>query len=202
MVLQEELADKKKQGEKRRAQQKTKKSASRSASEDAENPTNIQASTVDENEQLFAQPAPGDNTASSALTTITTKIRHITATASIDMLDPTAHSVSIDTPRGYPLYAHLNSKGFYITPGIRFGGDYSVYPGDPFKFHAHFMATSYEWDEEITMLDLVSGGRLGTAVKKGFLIGGQAPAPPSTELEEDKDSQGEVRAFTLEWAAM
>lgn len=129
-------------------------------------------------------------------------MRHITPTSSIDMLaDPQTYTVPIDTPRGYPLYRHLNSKGFYITPGIRFGADYSVYPGDPFRYHAHFMATSFEWDDEISVLDLVTGGRLGTGVKKGFLIGGEAPPPMADDI--GKDTGGDrVRTFTMEWAAM
>lgn len=128
----------------------------------------------------------------------TTKL-HMTPSASTDLFPTTqmsAHMVSaITSPRGYPLYRHLNSKGFYMTPGIRFGADYSVYPGDPFRYHAHFMATSYGWNEEITVLDLVAGGRLGTGVKKGFLIGGEGP--PHQGKEEDT-----VRTFTIEWAAM
>lgn len=125
-------------------------------------------------------------------------MQHITPTTSLDMLaDPKAHPVTIETPRSYPLYKHLNSKGYYITPGIRFGADYSVYPGDPFRYHAHFMATSYEWDEDIAVLDLVTGGRLGTGVKKGFMIGGAPLTEPAVE-----DDGHRLRAFTIEWAAM
>lgn len=125
-------------------------------------------------------------------------MQHITLTTSLDMLaNPRVHTVSIETPRSYPLYKHLNSKGYYITPGIRFGADYSVYPGDPFRYHAHFMATSYEWNQEIAVLDLVTGGRLGTGVKKGFMIGGRPPKDP-----EQDDDGSTVRAFTIEWAAM
>lgn len=130
------------------------------------------------------------------------KMRHLTPTTSVDMLaDPRAETVSVDAPRAYPFYKHLNSKGFYITPGIRFGADYSVYPGDPFRFHAHFMATSFGWDDEITVLDLVTGGRLGTGVKKGFLIGGEPPREEEEKAEQDLGGD-RVRAFTLEWAAM
>lgn len=125
-------------------------------------------------------------------------MQHITPTTSLDMLaDPRAHTVTIETPRSYPLYKHLNSKGYYITPGIRFGADYSVYPGDPFRYHAHFMATSYGWEEDIALLDLVTGGRLGTGVKKGFMIGGAPLTEPA--VEDDGDH---LRAFTIEWAAM
>lgn len=127
-------------------------------------------------------------------------ILHISPTTSADILgDPRAHTVPIETPRGYPLFKHLNTNGYYVTPGIRFGADYSVYPGDPFRYHAHFMATSFEWDEEISMLDLVTGGRLGTGVKKGFLIGGEAPPPANAGQDVEEDM---VRAFTIEWVAM
>jgi tRNA-splicing endonuclease subunit Sen34 len=79
-------------------------------------------------------------------------------------------------------------------PGLRFGGDYNVYPGDPLRFHSHFIATGYEWDQEIPVLDLIGGGRLGTAVKKGFMIGAE---DPEYESEGDK-----VRTFCIEWAGM
>jgi tRNA-splicing endonuclease subunit Sen34 len=97
-------------------------------------------------------------------------------------------------PSSYPLFAHLHSRGYYIMPGLRFGGDYNVYPGDPLRFHSHFIATGYEWDQEIPVLDLIGGGRLGTAVKKGFLIGGE-----DAESESNGDK---VRTFCVEWAGM
>lgn len=98
-------------------------------------------------------------------------------------------------PSSYPLFAHLHSRNYYLMPGLRFGCDYNVYPGDPLRFHSHFSAVSYDWDEEISMLDLIGGGRLGTRVKKGFLFGG-------------KDSDGKiregdnVRTFCIEWGGM
>lgn len=94
-----------------------------------------------------------------------------------------------------PLCRHLLDSGYHMTPGLRFGAQYSVYPGDPLRFHAHFMASEYSWDEPIPILDIVSGGRLATAVKKAFLLGGEQPAA-------DADSEPQVRTFCLEWAAM
>jgi tRNA-splicing endonuclease subunit Sen34 len=97
-------------------------------------------------------------------------------------------------PASYPLFAHLHARKYFMMPGLRFGCNYNVYPGDPLRFHSHFLATSYGWDEEIAMLDLVGGGRLGTGVKKGFLIVGE---------DTDSDSDGDrVRTFVLEWAGM
>jgi tRNA-splicing endonuclease subunit Sen34 len=53
------------------------------------------------------------------------------------------------------------------------------------------------WNEEFDLLDLVGGGRLGTGVKKGFLIGGEEP---KEELSHRDD--GNVRAFCIEWGGM
>lgn len=99
-----------------------------------------------------------------------------------------------DTVRDGPLCRFLQLNGYFMTPGLRFGAKYSVYPGDPLRFHAHFMANPYEWDEEVPVLDIVSGGRLATAVKKAFLIGGEEPAKNGEEPA--------VRTFCIEWAAM
>lgn len=100
-------------------------------------------------------------------------------------------------PSSYPLFAHLHSRDYFMTPGLRFGCDYTVYPGDPLRFHSHFVATGYEWNEEIRLLDIVGGGRLGTGVKKGFLIGGENPEKKSADEENDG-----VRTFCIEWGGM
>lgn len=125
------------------------------------------------------------------------EIKHlaVTPTASTDLLpqSTTAQHTNNEVPDG-PLCRHLHAAGYHMTPGLRFGSDYSVYPGDPLRFHAHFMANQYGWDEEVPVLDLVGGGRLATAVKKAFLVGGEQPATA--------DAPATVRTFSIEWAAM
>ncbi|KAL1845076.1 hypothetical protein VTK73DRAFT_1184 [Phialemonium thermophilum] len=118
---------------------------------------------------------------------------------------PRTHTTPPDMPEPCPLYAHLNARGYFITPGLRFGGHYSVYPGDPFRYHAHFLATSYGWDDEIPMLELIGSGRLGTAVKKGFLLGGKKPEVrtyPGAGNEGEQNGDDGVRTFCIEWAGM
>ncbi|EFR00229.1 hypothetical protein MGYG_03232 [Nannizzia gypsea CBS 118893] len=100
-----------------------------------------------------------------------------------------------EAPSSYPLFAHLHSKGYFLSPGLRFGCQYMAYPGDPLRFHSHFLVVSTEWEEEFDLMDLVAGGRLGTGVKKGYLIGG-------TEKSDDEGSEQTVRTFSLEWAGM
>lgn len=93
-------------------------------------------------------------------------------------------------PKSYPLFRFLHSRGYYFMPGLRFGCNYSVYPGDPLRYHSHFLATGLGWDEKFDLLDIVGGGRLGTGTKKAYMVGGEGP-----------EKEG-VRAFSVEWASM
>lgn len=111
-------------------------------------------------------------------------------------------------PSSYALFKHLHGLGYFISPGLRFGCQFLVYPGDPLRFHSHFLAVATEWDEEIDLLDLVGGGRLGTGVKKGWLIGGSerkenARATASHIKEPGAvDANAIVRTFCIEWGGI
>jgi tRNA-splicing endonuclease subunit Sen34 len=121
----------------------------------------------------------------------------VTPTSSGSLISPAAErTYQVTNPAQGPLCGFLLTSGYYMTPGLRFGAKYSVYPGDPLRFHAHFMANQYDWDEEIPVLDIVAGGRLATAVKKAYLIGAQQPQ--TNETVDD----GKMRTFSIEWAAM
>lgn len=98
-----------------------------------------------------------------------------------------------------------------MAPGIRFGCQFSVYPGDPLRFHSHFLSMSYDWDEDIDLLDLVGGGRLGTGVKKGWLIGGveekEEDGNGTNAIESEVETgnskkKAKVRTFCIEWGGM
>ncbi len=126
-----------------------------------------------------------------------------TSTTSCPPLTPPADTPPRMIPKvdasSYALFAHLHSKGYFMSPGIRFGCQFAVYPGDPLRFHSHFLSMSYDWDEEIDLLELVGGGRLGTGVKKGWLIGG----PEEVDgRDEDDESKRNVRTFCIEWGGM
>lgn len=169
----------------------------------------------DSEESLFAPetpnrpPSPVPSQALS-ITSTTNILRYaITPTTSYPPLPTPPLSPAMplpEVPPSYPLFAHLHSHGYFISPGLRFGCQYLVYPGDPLRFHSHFLATGMQWDEEIDLLDLVGGGRLGTGVKKGYLIGG---------IEEDRENhdngvfdngnrteEDRVRTFCIEWGGM
>lgn len=123
----------------------------------------------------------------------------VTPTSSQGLLDSLAVSQPKQgllpglTQASYNLYKHLHcrpNKTYFMTPGLRFGCQFCVYPGDPLRFHSHFLAVGYDWDEQIDLMDIVGGGRLGTGVKKGFVFGGK------------DDAHDEMKVFSVEWAAM
>ncbi|PSN61853.1 SEN34 subunit of tRNA-splicing endonuclease [Corynespora cassiicola Philippines] len=122
--------------------------------------------------------------------------QYITPTLSYPPVSPPFIQDALPLPRvppSYPLFRFLHSRGYFFMPGLRFGCHYSVYPGDPLRFHSHFLATGLSWDQEFDLLDIVGGGRLGTGVKKAYLIGG----------EDESVTEGEsVRAFSIEWAGL
>lgn len=101
-------------------------------------------------------------------------------------LDPAIQLPAV-RPSSYALFKHLHAKSYFISPGLRFGCQFLVYPGDPLRFHSHFLAVGLDWDEEFDLLDLVGGGRLGTGVKKGWLVGG-------VEREGNGDYEGKTGA--------
>lgn len=115
-------------------------------------------------------------------------------TTSSDLLLPPP-----DVQLSYPLYAHLHSQGYFLSPGLRFGCQYVAYPGDPLRFHSHFLVVSAEFDQQIDLMDIVNGGRLGTGVKKGFLLGG--PQKSRDEADEIERTESVV-TYSIEWAGM
>lgn len=90
----------------------------------------------------------------------------------------------------YKIFSYLRSRGYFLAPGIRFGGKFIAYPGDPLRFHAHLIVNDVKWNDDIGLINIVGGGRLATGVKKLWVV---ASEPDSTE-EED------IQCFSIEWA--
>ncbi|KAL2003407.1 hypothetical protein VTN02DRAFT_3917 [Thermoascus thermophilus] len=176
---------------------KAKASETQTATEDAA------AATEDADSDLFAPDSlPGSALASAPTPVLAETPMGITPATSYPPL-PAQPSTELlmplpDVPASYPLFAHLHSEGYFLSPGLRFGCQYLAYPGDPLRFHSHFLVVAAEWDQEIDLMDIVIGGRLGTGVKKGFLLGGAEKKAQVSEAEGN-DS---VRTFSIEWAGM
>ncbi|KAK1785307.1 hypothetical protein P4O66_018704 [Electrophorus voltai] len=95
----------------------------------------------------------------------------------------------------FRVYKDLRRKGFYLTAAGKFGGDYLVYPGDPLRFHAHFIALCMPMDESSPLSDILTIARLGSNVKKTVLL--CSPRDPS-----DSQVEGDVVYSSLQWSGM
>ena len=107
----------------------------------------------------------------------------------------------------------------YMGQGVKFGGEFLVYPGtpraaslapptpssrslmltlalplgDPLRYHSHFVTTTLPTPTTpIRPLELVAWGRLGTATKKAHLV--------CCVDSDEGEAQGEVQCYSLEWA--
>lgn len=169
-------------------------------------------------ETLFdSRPAsPAPSTISIASKASQSQRHFVTPTTSYPPMANPAPDSSVQlpaVPKSYPLFRHLHSLGYYHMPGLRFGCHYNSYPGDPLRYHSHFAATGLGWDDEFDLLDVVGGGRLATGTKKAYMIGGE---DDDVAKKKTNDSEGaglfsdaskndalrEVRAFSIEWAAL
>lgn len=99
----------------------------------------------------------------------------------------------------YDIYKHFQEQvpynneagAFYLTPGLRFGGQFVAYPGDPLRYHSHHIVTGFGYDEKFKVMDIIGGGRLGTAVKKTWFVGGR---------NDEEGPDGEFHGFSVEWS--
>ena len=70
----------------------------------------------------------------------------------------------------YQVFVDLWERGYYLTSGVNFGGDFLAYPGDPIRYHSFFIVIIIPWGKKITPFEIISAGRLGASVKKTALL--------------------------------
>lgn len=99
----------------------------------------------------------------------------------------------------FHVYRDLSSKGYYLTSAGKFGGDFLVYPGDPLRFHAHYIALCMSMDEQLPLCDILAIARLGSNVKKTVLL--CSPQKPS-ETGKDENIEKGVVYSSLQWTSM
>jgi tRNA-splicing endonuclease subunit Sen34 len=166
------------------------------ASKLAEKPQEVDPSTASTSLFDTGPASSGPSVKNTSSKSVFAQRQYITPTTSTPPLPTPAQDSSRPlpvVPKSYPLFRFLHSRGYFFMPGLRFGCNYSVYPGDPLRYHSHFLATGLGWNEKFDLLDIIGGGRLGTGTKKAYMVGGEDPKAP----KEDN-----VRAFSVEWASM
>ncbi|WFD29729.1 tRNA-intron lyase [Malassezia sp. CBS 17886] len=117
------------------------------------------------------------------------------------------------------VFEDLHSKGNFLSTGLRFGGDFVVYPGDPLRYHSHYTATVLATpDTPLHAFHVIAAGRLGTAVKKSHLLcqantrvrddtdatqrraDGGDDAPDANDVPVAPQLWGDVQYWSLAWA--
>lgn len=96
------------------------------------------------------------------------------------------------------IFCKIKQQGYYILPGLKFGGDFVAYPGDPLRYHSHLIINHVS---KVKLMDLVVGGRLASGVKKLWVISDIE----DTRENQDNDSlieptDKERHTFSIEWA--
>ncbi|ODV94282.1 hypothetical protein PACTADRAFT_51147 [Pachysolen tannophilus NRRL Y-2460] len=108
------------------------------------------------------------------------------------------------------MFSYLLSKNYYIAPGLKFGGNFIAYPGDPLNYHSHLIVNVIQdfYTDDIGLNRIVNGGRLATSVKKIWTIGGNKNGnksykdlrfPPNNETLHQQQQQDLV-CFSIEWS--
>ena len=70
----------------------------------------------------------------------------------------------------YCVFCDLHYQGYYLTEGLKFGGDFLVYPGDPGLYHSIYIVFCIPYSKKLSATDYSSLGRLATSVKKTLLL--------------------------------
>lgn len=108
------------------------------------------------------------------------------------------------------VFEDLHERGYFMSTGLRFGGDFVVYPGDPLRYHSHYTAAVLATPEQpMAAYHIVASGRLGTAVKKSHLLcqantrivnEEEARERRIAGLDDTNERWGDVEYWSLAWA--
>ncbi|KAI8352736.1 hypothetical protein B0O80DRAFT_499426 [Mortierella sp. GBAus27b] len=113
------------------------------------------------------------------------------------------------------IFMHLwETQEYFLAPGMKFGGDYLLYRGDPLICHASLIATVEDADKALPLADLASSARLSSTVQKQRLFcslsnpeqlhqlasTGAPSTVDTTSLNDSQATKPDVLKFVVEWA--
>ena len=89
------------------------------------------------------------------------------------------------------VYNELRRLGYFVTThSAKFGADFLAYPGDPFRFHAHYTVTVERGP--MSCLELASMARIAVSTKKSTVL---------ASVKKDERGESKVSFLTIEWRA-
>ncbi|XP_043272962.1 tRNA-splicing endonuclease subunit Sen34 [Venturia canescens] len=89
----------------------------------------------------------------------------------------------------YKTYKDLWERGFYVSSGEKFGGDFLAYPGDPIMFHSLFIIECKDKDKDITIMELAGQCRVACHVRKTQVF-----------ATFDDEDQTKIKYQSFQWA--
>ena len=75
-----------------------------------------------------------------------------------------------DFNKKYRVYEDLRTRGYVVTPGIKYGSDFAVYEDGPGIDHAPYIVQIIDSDDALSAAEIVKSGRLATTVRKSFIL--------------------------------
>eukprot|EP00270_Netrium_digitus_P009378 TRINITY_DN2853_c0_g1_i2.p1 TRINITY_DN2853_c0_g1~~TRINITY_DN2853_c0_g1_i2.p1 ORF type:complete len:487 (-),score=129.12 TRINITY_DN2853_c0_g1_i2:623-2083(-) len=96
-------------------------------------------------------------------------------------------------PHSATVAADLHSRGYRLTDGMRFGGNFLAYPGDPSGIHSQFVVRTVSWDNPISVLQLLGSCRVALSTRKRFVLAAVREREGALLLE-DCPSHGRPRS--------
>ncbi|CAO3595118.1 unnamed protein product [Absidia cylindrospora] len=109
----------------------------------------------------------------------------------------------------YTVYCYFHQQGYFLTSGEKFGGDYLAYPGDPMRYHSHYIIAAHERQQIFSPMDLVAMGRLATNTKKTFVLASPCIGDDDDCIDKDRgvgniENSGladhHTECFSITWA--
>lgn len=70
----------------------------------------------------------------------------------------------------YAVFRDLWHRGYHMTQGLKFGGDFLAYSGDPHLYHGTFIIRCVEDPNRVSKRDLVAAVRTAAATRKTFVL--------------------------------
>ncbi|KAG7753966.1 hypothetical protein KL911_002442 [Ogataea haglerorum] len=104
--------------------------------------------------------------------------------------------------RTYCIFKTVKENGHFTLPGLRFGGKFVSYPGDPLLYHSHLIINTKDfYSDRLDLAQLVKGGRLATGTKKTWLLAGEkGPGPRKKTALQLLNRETRTVCFSVEWA--
>lgn len=83
-----------------------------------------------------------------------------------------ALTLPLDNPTGLKevVQVDLQQRGYHVSDGLKFGGDFLAYPGDPSSCHSDFIVKVAASTDGIPLLDLVAMSRVAVSSRKKVLV--------------------------------